>query len=253
MKGASGNGPESPFSELTYDELIQHFEDLIQDFTRQAQKQKGERQKQLASMIQSIAHGLEVLKKRLEQMKIFRGPISKPSVLRGFHGTTLFSANEIMQKIAHGNPNPFNVSTNHWDWLGNGVYFWLEAPHRAADRAYWWYMILRRQLPWLPNLFDLDRYPPPKGHHSHFAVVEARIRLFPETSMNLLDTAWMESLRKFTREFEMRAETKLEPVRTLARSNYNVIRQVETVKSDEGLLRRIVRSAERNESGPMRT
>jgi len=240
-------------SKLSDEELVQLFDDLGKVLSDQRQQRQRGGQKQLANMTQSLVHGLGLLKKRLEQMKIFRGPISKPSVLRGFHGTTLFAANEIMQKIANGHPNPFKESSNHWDWLGNGVYFWLEAPHRAADRAYWWYMILRRQLPWLPNLFDLGQYPPPQGHRSHFAVIEARIRLFPETSMNLLDITWMEILKGFTREFEARAETKLEPVRTLAMSNYNVIKKLEVVETDKGMLQQVVRSAEEKESGPMRT
>lgn len=204
-------------------------------------------------MIQSVAYNLELLRKRLEQMKIFRGPISKPSVLRGYHGTTLFAANEVLKNIAKGHPNPFKESANHWDWLGNGVYFWLEAPHRAADRAYWWYMILRRQLPWLPNLFDLDQYPPSKDHRSHFAVIEARIRLFPEMSMNLLDIIWMERLKKFAKVFERLSEKKLEPVRTLAKNNYNVVKKLETIETERSSLRRMVRSAEKKESGPMRT
>src|SRR3989344_235179 len=187
---------------LTDEDRIQLLLALQKDFIRQARIRRDERQKQLANMIQSVAYDVGLLKTRLEQMKSFRGQIDKPSVLRGYHGTTLFAANGVKESIARGLPEPFVVSKNLWDWLGSGVYFWLEAPHRAADRAYWWYKLSRRQHPWLPNLFNLGQYPPPKDHRSHFAVIEARIRLFPETSINLLDISWMEALRNFTKIFE---------------------------------------------------
>lgn len=239
--------------ELKYEEMIQLFDDLAQEFANQAQDRRGDRKKQLANMIQSVAYGIESLKKRLEQMQFIGEYSGKPSVIRGYHGTTLFAAKKVVGEIDAGNPNPFQESRNDWDWLGYGVYFWLEAPYRAAERAAWWYRILRKQRPWLPNLFDLDQYPPPKGYRSHFAVIEARIRLFPETTLNLLDTSWVEKLEQFKEKFIARVEAKMEPERTLARSNYQVLSEFRSQQTSEGLLQKRVKFALENPEGEMRT
>jgi hypothetical protein len=47
----------------------------------------------------------------------------------GYHGTNLTVAKEILR-------NGFHLSTNKYDWLGRGVYFFQDAPDRAWDWAY---------------------------------------------------------------------------------------------------------------------
>jgi hypothetical protein len=49
-------------------------------------------------------------------------------IVRGYHGTNLKAANSILN-------NGFSFSTNKYDWLGKGVYFWQDAPQRAWNWA----------------------------------------------------------------------------------------------------------------------
>ena len=44
----------------------------------------------------------------------------------GYHGTTKDVALEIKR-------NGFRASENAYDWLGDGVYFWQDAPSRAWE------------------------------------------------------------------------------------------------------------------------
>ena len=46
----------------------------------------------------------------------------------GFHGTSRASAGSILA-------NGFDLSRNEYDWLGEGVYFFQDAPQRALDWA----------------------------------------------------------------------------------------------------------------------
>ena len=50
----------------------------------------------------------------------------RPIQVTGYHGTTLPRAQKI---LAEG----FTLSQNAWEWLGDGVYFWQDAPHRAYE------------------------------------------------------------------------------------------------------------------------
>jgi len=45
----------------------------------------------------------------------------------GYHGTT----HAIADQLASGT-SPFRLSSNLGDWLGRGIYFWQDAPERAA-------------------------------------------------------------------------------------------------------------------------
>lgn len=60
------------------------------------------------------------------------GPTATPAqahlTVFGFHGTTREAADEI---TAHG----FQVSKNEYDWLGDGIYFFQDAPVRAWQWA----------------------------------------------------------------------------------------------------------------------
>ena len=48
----------------------------------------------------------------------------------GYHGTSNIGA----RTMCYGKPH-FQFSTNTYDWLGSGVYFFQDAPHRAWDWA----------------------------------------------------------------------------------------------------------------------
>jgi hypothetical protein len=52
-----------------------------------------------------------------------------PRSVIGYHGCSREAAEAILAE------NQFLVSTNTYDWLGNGVYFWEYAPYRALEWA----------------------------------------------------------------------------------------------------------------------
>ena len=81
---------------------------------------------------------------------------SQPLRVYGYHGTSQKSAQQI---IEHG----FDVSTNDYDWLGTGVYFFQDAPARAWAWA-------------------IERYPDSP------AVIKSRLSL--ENCLDLLDIIW---------------------------------------------------------------
>src|SRR5438132_13919141 len=80
--------------------------------------------------------------------------------IRGYHGTSTEGAASILRE-------GFRVSRNPYDWLGDGVYFWQDAPRRAWEWA-------------------AERY----GERA--AVVGALIR--PDGCMDLLDIYWSRTL-----------------------------------------------------------
>lgn len=80
--------------------------------------------------------------------------------VKGYHGTKRELAETILQV-------GFEKSRNEYDWLGDGVYFFQDAPARAMDWA-------------------RDRF------HDSAAVVGALIRL--EDCMDLLDIGWSQLL-----------------------------------------------------------
>jgi hypothetical protein len=53
-----------------------------------------------------------------------------PSFVLGFHGCDASIAEEVLS----GNSS-LRKSTNQWDWLGHGVYFWENSPERALHYA----------------------------------------------------------------------------------------------------------------------
>jgi hypothetical protein len=79
----------------------------------------------------------------------------------GYHGTSMDAAIAIME-------SGFQLSNNNYDWLGEGVYFWQDAPIRAKQ--------------WAQSV-----YP------EHPAVIESRICL--GNCLDLLDVGWMPSIR----------------------------------------------------------
>lgn len=81
---------------------------------------------------------------------------SQPLRVYGYHGTSQIHAQEI---IEHG----FDFSTNDYDWLGTGVYFFQDAPQRAYSWA-------------------IERYPESP------AVIKSRLML--DNCLDLLDIIW---------------------------------------------------------------
>jgi hypothetical protein len=78
----------------------------------------------------------------------------------GFHGTSKDHAASILA-------NGFRISANQYDWLGDGVYFFQDAPQRAWEWAR-------------------------KFHGNEAAVVGVRLRLID--CMDLLDIQWFSVL-----------------------------------------------------------
>ncbi|HWB48622.1 MAG TPA: hypothetical protein VG651_05900 [Stellaceae bacterium] len=88
-------------------------------------------------------------------------------LVRGFHGTNLVAARKI---TAEG----FVPSANEYDWLGDGAYFFQDAPRRAFEWA--------REL-----------------HGPEAAIVGADIELI--NCMDLLDIEWCSTLTEVHDEF----------------------------------------------------
>ncbi len=55
---------------------------------------------------------------------------SKPNLLLGFHG-----CNKNDQQKLLNNPDFFKISSESYDWLGHGMYFWENNPERAIEWA----------------------------------------------------------------------------------------------------------------------
>jgi hypothetical protein len=49
-----------------------------------------------------------------------------------YHGCDLAIAKQLV-----ANKTTLNVSSNKYDWLGDGAYFWIASPQRAIDWAIW--------------------------------------------------------------------------------------------------------------------
>jgi hypothetical protein len=101
--------------------------------------------------------------------------------VNGYHGTSRSRAERI---IAEG----FQPSTNGYDWLGTGVYFWQDAPNHALH----WARKMYRQEP---------------------AVIKSRLRL-DSTCLDLLDMAdidnpdfWTDSYNRFREMYRKTGES----------------------------------------------
>jgi hypothetical protein len=136
----------------------------------------------------------------------------------GFHGTSIERAERI---LAHG----FEISRNDYDWLGDGAYFFQEAPVRAME--------------WARLRFGTEA-----------AVVGAEIDL--DGCLDLLDIRWQEVLAAAHRSFRARAERLglSLPVQSSGahRLDRVVINYAVDVLAEDGLKVRSVRAA--FEEGP---
>ena len=96
----------------------------------------------------------------------------------GFHGTSRASAGSILAK-------GFDLSRNEYDWLGEGVYFFQDAPQRALD--------------WARERFGREA-----------AVVMAMIDL--DGCMDLLDLGWEGPLSQAYYRLEAEARANRRPL-----------------------------------------
>ena len=85
----------------------------------------------------------------------------------GYHGTSMTSAIEIIE-------SGFKPSNNDYDWLGEGVYFWQDAPIRAKQ--------------WAQSVYPQQP-----------AVIKSLIRL--DNCIDLLDVGWFPSIRALYNRF----------------------------------------------------
>lgn len=66
------------------------------------------------------------MKRSSEQTKPL---VTAPKTVLGYHGCTAETAQRILTE------GRFAISTNTYDWLGEGAYFWEYAPYRALEWA----------------------------------------------------------------------------------------------------------------------
>lgn len=131
----------------------------------------------------------------------------------GFHGTSTTAADSIVQ-------NGFKVSRNEYDWLGDGVYFFQDAPQRALEWAI-------------------------KHHGTSAAVVGSVIRL--AGCIDLLDIRWFQMLNETYDSFLQRLKNAgiPLPVQTSGahRLDRAVINYAAGVLGSQGTVVRSVRAA----------
>lgn len=97
----------------------------------------------------------------------FRVSFARPIIVIAYHGCHQETARYILQ------PNPFVLSSNAYDWLGEGIYFWEYGPQRAWE--------------WAQTKFGAEA-----------AVLQARIPL--GHCLNLLDTGYFQGVQMAYRE-----------------------------------------------------
>jgi hypothetical protein len=131
----------------------------------------------------------------------------------GFHGTSAAAAEVILQE-------GFTLSRNDYDWLGDGIYFFQDAPERARQ--------------WAEKL-----------HPESPAVVRALIRL--EDCMDLLDVSWARFLNEAYDLFlkHLKAAVQPLPVQTRGahRLDRDVINYAVGILAEKGFHIRTVRAA----------
>lgn len=96
--------------------------------------------------------------------------------VNGYHATARKNGIDILQ-------NHFRQSVNETDWLGDGVYFWQDAPRRAWE---WGLSGQKRQSDRTDEAAPVIDEPP--------LVIGARILLPLDNTLDLLDTKWHREL-----------------------------------------------------------
>lgn len=92
-----------------------------------------------------------------------------PNIIFAYHGCT----KTISEKILNGDLNDLEISTNDYDWLGPGVYFWENSYSRAFK--------------WAKDLIERKKI------NDEPAVIGAIIR--PGICMDLTDELWLRELK----------------------------------------------------------
>lgn len=105
----------------------------------------------------------------------------RPLFVNGYHGTRASNLGAI---LSHG----FQLSRNSYDWLGNGIYFWQDAPQRAKE---WTEQSLRMQ--------GLASVEP--------VVLKARLKL--SNCIDLLDVGWRDVVTEAAGDFLKSVEQKI--------------------------------------------
>ena len=137
---------------------------------------------------------------------------TKHVLATGFHGTHVDHVDSILSR-------GLRYSTNEWDWLGDGVYFFQDSPLRAREWA--------------------------EVHHgtSNAAVLQATIRL--EDCVDLLDIAWWPTLSSSHRHFVEREKVLPKQTATSGahRLDRAVLNYMVTVLGESGQAVRCLRAA----------
>ena len=124
----------------------------------------------------------------------------------GYHGCS----RDVAEMLLSGKDVSLNSSENDYDWLGSGIYFWEEAPHRALE--------------WAQLKFGKDKA----------AVLGAKIRL--GHCLNLMDVDSYETLRQSYRNLVKHGQALPKNGKLLHRLDCAVInaalRHAETVVKD---------------------
>lgn len=108
----------------------------------------------------------------------------EPIEIFGYHGTSRESAEQILR-------DGFEIRSKPWDWLGDGVYFWQDAPRRASLWG--------------------EEWTTGGARSAEVSVVKARLSL--EDCIDLLDVGWNEVLEETVGLFQerlLRSGRKLE-------------------------------------------
>ncbi len=137
----------------------------------------------------------------------------EPARVYGYHGTSAAAAALTLQ---HG----FQISRNEYDWLGDGVYFFQDAPARAWEWA-------------------IDH------HRTNAAVIRSLIRL--EDFIDLLDIQWASVLAQAYDSFLAQMKRANLPLPRQTRGAHRLDRAVINYAvgylSDQGVVIRGVRGA----------
>lgn len=141
--------------------------------------------------------------------------MSDTPLVVGYHGTNLQAALTMTQ-------HQFRLSRNRYDWLGDGLYFFQDAPERAWEWAV--------------------------AHHSpQPAVIGVRLHYQPEEWIDLLDINWTHTLADAYNAFlgELKRADLAVPQQTekLHRLDRAVINYIVGVLEQQGVTIRAVRAA----------
>ena len=127
-----------------------------------------------------------------------RGRYTLPHIL-GYHGCDAATGEKVLAGKAHLKP-----SDKDYDWLGNGIYFWVDSPERAWDWA--------------------NNRPGPKKITKPF-VIGALI--YPGLCLNLTDYGVIEQLRVAHKVLAAASGSGEKPQNTLTQDGITMLRRLD--------------------------